>query len=288
MQKNIETLKDLKIFNKKFIDEKSMNLGYITNRFKGISYLKTERSSDIFVFGSPICSGFIDETLISLCYQSLYKKKGFILFECLSSNSIHKIINIASIFNRADDIVIIDNQSYPFKKVDINDLITNNKIIIFVFTELERQSLNSQSVCLEEIATIIENINKTKNSFFSYSIFFNQVLSMARIDDKLAKIFYPDGVSLKEYGINLLFFQTLYNYINPETATYIINNVSDLIVMKQPDTKELRKYLKISMIGYQNLKDLDPKNFYYFKNKELQNKQQYTSNFIRINNYINS
>lgn len=90
---------------------------------------------------------------------------------------------------------------------------------------------------------------------------------MAHIDDKLAKIFYPEGISLKEYGINLLFFQTLYNYT---------------------DTKELRKNLKISMIGYQNLKDLDPKNFYYFKNKELQNQQQYTSNFIRINNYINS
>lgn len=288
MQKNIETLKEFKNFNKKFIYEKAMNLGYITNRFKGISYLKTDISSDVFVFGSPICSGVIDGTLISLCYQSFYKKKGFVLFECLSSNSIHKIINIASIFNRADDIVIIDNQSYPFKTVDINDLISNNKIIIFVFTELERQSLNSQCVCLEEIATIIENINKTKNDSFLYSIFFNQLLSMARIDNKLAKILYPEGVSLKEYGINLLFFQTLYNYINPETATYIINNVSDLIVMKQPDTKELRKYLKISMIGYQNLKDLDPKNFYYFKNKELQKKQQYTSNLIRINNYINS
>lgn len=292
-QKN--TLDVIAEMSNNFIEHEPLFIGKreINKIFKKTEYLritKEQMNENILISG---CAGSgATVAAYSFVMQSLKSGRGFIYLNTFGDYSVYAYLyGIIKIFNRESDVILLSvNHKKELLKLDINKLVSKNKILIISCHAIEKTSEEEHENILKSFNNLLSRIQNKKQSFYPYSVFINHFFYMGSNEyDEFKKQI------LRLNKLNICFVASAQSdsvFNKKPSITNIFNNV---ILMKSEAPHELEVF-DLNGVSLRDFKSLSVGEFFFMRDDKVQYKNIYKlfyidayiedSPFDNINNVI--
>jgi len=213
-----------------------------------------------------------------LMYQSLYNKKGFVMFNFIPDNAYNIISDMASRFEREDDVHKFFYGTPEFDSINVNSLISHNKIVLVQFPNLA-QNPKVVSDVLDKFSTLIADFKQLSDTSSPYNIFVNHPVYFTQ-DIELLEPLFESLRHLKNSGYNYFLFEKAIDDVKILDA--LLHHVKHSFLIK-PTCQAFRSCLKMAPLSMRDLNSLGIEEFYYFEDGVIQQHKPFKAAIISVN-----
>lgn len=246
------------------------------NKIENIE-IEEKEINNTLILGSAGCGR--TDLLLNLVYQSILKGNGCIYITHEWDVGATNIMNLAKEIGERDRVILISgDQIEDLEKLDINEIVKENKILIIL------NGNNEKSLKVAGIEDCFKLIEKLESKILTgFNIYFDDYYYKSEVNNELDML-----EKINEFGIKV--FMTcnsisIQRFKGLDTESYLqrIKNIySNIIFMKIEDLENIDFFIDLDKkkITLRDLKSQNVGDFHFIKNGEIKRGKAIMANLL--------